>query len=66
MHIDRETWYPEGSPELEVLGKRQTRARHRCEGRGCPYHKAGSRVIYFGGDMLDYLAANRVEPGKAA
>ncbi len=38
----------------------ETRARHRHEGIGSPYHKLGSRVVYFGGDVLDYLRRNRI------
>ena len=66
MKIEADAHYPEGSPELEVIGKRQTRAKYRHEGRGPAYIKVGSRVVYFGQDVLDWLEARRVTTNDAA
>lgn len=67
MKIEAETFYPERAdcPVLGVLGKRQTRAKHRHLGIGCPYHKVGGRVVYSGKDVLDHLKAQRIEPQAA-
>ena len=67
MQIDPETFYQEQEdcPALAVLGKRQTRAKHRHEGKGCPYIKVGARVVYKGADILKYLEAQRVVPEAA-
>lgn len=54
--------YPAGAPELDVIGKPQTRAQWRSEGKGPPYIKSGSRVLYSGKDLIDWLKAQRVEP----
>lgn len=58
--IDPKAYYDASAPELDVLGKPQTRNRHRCEGTGCPYIKIGGRVVYRGSDVLDYLAARTI------
>ena len=64
MRIDPDTYYPEqdGSPALDVIGKRQTRAKYRCDGRGPAYIKIGSRVVYQGSDILNWLEKKRVVP----
>ena len=63
--IEPEKFYPADAPELDVLGAKQTRARHRHEGKGCPYFKVGSRVFYRGADVLDYVAGCRIETEAA-
>jgi len=63
--IDPDTYYEALSPALNVLGKPQTRARHRHEGKGCPYIKLDHRIIYHGKVVLEHLAENTVVP-KAA
>ncbi len=59
--IDPDVTYEALNPALDVLGKAQTRARHRHEGKGCPFIKLGGRVLYRGSDVLAHLAENTVE-----
>ena len=63
--IEPDKFYPADAPELDVLGAKQTRARHRHEGKGCPYFKVGSRVFYRGSDVLAYVNERRVETEAA-
>ena len=64
MQIDPNAYYlnHEDGPQVRLLGEKQTRAKHRHEGKGCPYIKSGSRVIYTGRDILDTLHAQRIDP----
>lgn len=64
MQIDAETYYSPDAPELRILGAVQTLARWRHEGKGPPYSKCGSRVVYYGADVLAWLEARRVETGS--
>ena len=66
MKIDPDAWYPADAPELDVIGKRQTRARWRHEGRGPAFVKSGSRVIYHGAAVLAWLEARTIRTGEAA
>ncbi len=66
MKIDPEQHYPSSAPEMGIVAKPQTLARWRHEGHGPSYIKSGSRVIYLGQDVLDWLAARRVVTGEAA
>lgn len=59
--INPDAFYEALSPDLNVLGKPQTRARLRHEGKGCPYIKIGQRVVYRGCDVLAFLEQNTVE-----
>lgn len=59
--IDPTAYYESDAKELDVLGKPQTRARHRHEGKGCPFIKLGGRIVYRGSDILTYLEANTVQ-----
>lgn len=61
MQIDPDKFYPADARELEPLGAPQTRARHRHEGKGCPYFKIGPRVFYRGSDVLNHIQKGRVE-----
>ena len=61
MQISPEHFYIPDAPELRILGAVQTLARWRCEGKGPPYTKSGSRVLYRGADVLAWLDAQRVE-----
>lgn len=63
--IESDKFYPADAAELDVLGAKQTRARHRHEGKGCRYFKVGSRVFYRGSDVLAYVYACRVETETA-
>jgi len=64
--IDPDVTYEASNPALDILGKEQTRARLRCEGKGAPYIKLGGRVLYRGADVIAFLEANTVTPKAAA
>ena len=53
--------------ELESIGiaKEGTFKQWRSQKRGPAYVKIGSRVIYTGSDVLNWLARKRVEPEAA-
>jgi hypothetical protein len=59
--IDPDVYYPPQADELRPVAAVQTLARWRHEGRGPPYIKSGSRVLYRGADVLAWLDANRVK-----
>lgn len=59
--IDPAAYYDNDAPELDVLGKLQTRNRHRSEGKGCPFIKLGGRILYRGVDVLAHLEAHTVD-----
>lgn len=63
--IDMNKYYPPTAIELRPVGTIQTLARWRHERRGPAYIKSGSRVLYLGKDVVDWLASNRVETGDA-
>jgi hypothetical protein len=65
MTIDPHGLYTPDAPELRALGAVQTLARWRHEGRGPAYAKCGSRVVYLGRDVLEWLSARRIETGEA-
>ena len=66
MRIDPEAYYAPDAPELRAVAAVQTLAKWRHERRGPAYSKTGSRVIYFGRDVLAWLAAHRIETNEAA
>ncbi|MEM6355208.1 MAG: MerR family transcriptional regulator [Pseudomonadota bacterium] len=66
MKIDPDAWYATDAPELDVIGKRQTRTKWRHENRGPAFVKSGSRVLYRGADVLTWLEARRVQTDQAA
>lgn len=61
MAINPDQYYTAKDPELRVFGEPQTLAKWRSEGRGPAYIKMGSRVVYFGADLLAHRDANRVD-----
>lgn len=65
MSIDPNQLYPPRAPELGDIAKPQTLAQWRSEGKGPAYIKSGSRVLYSGKDLIDWLEARRVEPSAA-
>lgn len=65
MPIDSNAFYPPTAPELRPVAAVQTLARWRHEGTGPAYLKAGSRVLYHGRDVLDWLSKRRIQPGAA-
>ncbi|MEC9433954.1 MAG: helix-turn-helix domain-containing protein [Pseudomonadota bacterium] len=58
--IEPESYYPTNAPEQRDVAAPQTFARWRSEGKGPAYIKSGSRVIYKGADLLDWLDRRRV------
>lgn len=66
MAFDPDKFYPAVEVEARGIAKEQTLAQWRSEGRkGPPYVKVGSRVLYGGKDLIDWLAASRVEPAAS-
>lgn len=61
MTIEPNGLYHPAAPELRVVAAVQTLARWRHEGKGPSYLKAGTRVIYRGGDVLKWLESRRVD-----
>lgn len=59
--VHPDVYYPNDDPAVDILASKQTRARHRHEGKGCPYLKVGGRILYKGSDILAYLEANKIE-----
>jgi hypothetical protein len=60
--VDPQGFYSPADLDEKGLAKKQTLAQWRHEKRGPPYLKVGSRVLYGGKDLIDWLAASRVEP----
>ena len=63
--IKPDNYYTPNDPEMRIIGAVQTLARWRCEGKDLAYIKSGSRVLYRGSDVLDFLNRNRVQPKSA-
>ncbi len=64
--IDPRIFYPPDAPQMRAVGAIQTLNRWRCESKGPAYHRSGSRILYLGQDVLDWLAATRVKTNDAA
>lgn len=62
MTIFPNDFYRPSAPELREVGAEQTFARWRHEKTGPAFHKSGSRVLYRGADILEWLEARRVVP----
>lgn len=60
MKIDPHEFYPPSAPELRPLGKEQTLAAWRSQGRGPAYIKMGKKVMYRGVDILDWISGQTV------
>ena len=58
--FDETKFYPTNDPALRVIGPPSTLAHWRCEGRGPAFHKWGSKVLYLGADLNEWLARQRV------
>ncbi len=65
MAIESEYLYSPRSPEMGEVAKKQTLAQWRSDGKGPPYIKSGSRVLYRGQDVIDWLNKNRTVPPTA-
>ena len=55
-------YYRTNDPELTVLATPGTMRQWRHQGKGPPYVKSGSRVLYKGSDLDEWLAAREVRP----
>ena len=66
MKIEAEIWYTADDLARRKIAAKQTLARWRHEGSGPCFHKAGSRVIYKGADVLAWLEGRRVETGAGS
>ena len=64
-HFDPNSFYRPTDPKLAALAKPQTLRLWRCQGRGPAYLKLGSRVIYSGAALNEWLATRLVEPSAA-
>ena len=62
MDFEPHKFYRPNDDELRIIAAAHTLCRWRHEGTGPRYIKAGSRVLYQGKDLLDWLNAQRVEP----
>ncbi len=63
--IKAEKLYTPKEVEAMNIAKINTLARWRMEGRELPFIKAGTRVLYAGKDILDWIESNRVRPETA-
>lgn len=69
-HLESQPFFPgEYYSTEDVVSKgiaaKQTLAKWRHEKKGPAYVKSGSRVLYSGKDLIDWLDRQRVEPGAA-
>ncbi len=60
--IKAEKLYTPKEVEAMKIAKINTLARWRMEGRELPFIKAGTRVLYAGKDILDWIEGNRFTP----
>ena len=65
MHFDDNKLYRASDPEVTDILPYSTLASYRHEGRGPEYIKLGSRVLYQGRVLNEWLTARIVKP-KAA
>ncbi len=64
--FDLDKYYLSDDPDLLVLGRPSTLAHWRSEGRGPAYAKAGSRVLYSGRALNEWLEFQTVYPTERA
>ena len=57
--------YQTDDPALLALGRPQTLAHWRSQGRGPTYVKVGGRVVYRGADLNAWLALHTIRPAAA-
>ena len=60
MKIDPTEIYEPTSKQLRLIGKPQTLARYRHEGRGPNYLKLGKKILYRGKDIIHWLNTHEV------
>lgn len=59
--FNSEKFYTTDDPTLLVLGRPSTLAHWRSEGRGPSFIKVGSRVLYSGRALNEWIASRTVE-----
>ena len=64
MRIEPNEIYEPDSVQLSLIGKPQTLARYRHEGRGPNYIKLGKKILYLGQDVLTWLEEHQVNVNK--
>ena len=60
MRIEPNEIYEPDSVQLSLIGKPQTLARYRHEGRGPNYLKLGKKILYRGQDIIIWLNKHEV------
>ncbi|QTN34677.1 helix-turn-helix transcriptional regulator [Cognatishimia activa] len=65
MNIEADRFYSPCAPELNTVAAKQTLAKWRSAGKGPAYIKSGSRVLYKGADVLEWLQERRVQPNAS-
>lgn len=66
LRIRPDFYYRPSAPELRQLAAVQTFARWRHEGKGPAYVKSGSRILYYGADLLAWLEARKIATDTVA
>ena len=66
MEIDPKQFYRPQHPVLREVAAIQTLAKWRHLGVGPAWTRSGSRVLYSGADVLDWLNANRIDPSRGS
>ncbi len=64
-HFAPDAFYRPADPKLAALVKSQTLRVWRSKGKGPAYLKIGSRVIYSGAALNEWLESRLVEPSAA-
>ena len=62
MEINEREHYTPRDSQMRIIGSISTLAKWRSHGHGLPYTKSGSRILYYGKDILAFLERNRVQP----
>lgn len=60
--FDPQRWYRPKDEALRKFASPDQLAQWRVQGIGLPWHKIGSKVFYFGGDLIRFLHEERRVP----
>ena len=63
--FDPDRYYRPADEEMRLIATKATLAFWRHEGRGPAYVKNGTRILYRGADLNDYLDSRVVQPVAA-
>lgn len=61
MEIEATKFYQPDDEVMKAIAAKQKLAQWRNEQRNLPYHQFGSRILYKGVDILNFIERNRVE-----